>query len=320
MNLEKFDRAYEQGKPLITDDHYDALVDYYGEGDDLIGEGDTPHLYKMHSQQKIYDDDPEPTTTQGQLKIKTPKLDGSAISLKYVDGFLVQGCTRGNGVLGKDISDKVMLMDSIQKQIDLSGLTQLTGEVMYSGGSPNERNMSAGSLGIDDLNEFKEREKDLHFVAYSIQNNESMNGTYVEDMEYLKSKGFDTVLHIPFDMYKCDGEVYRLNDNKLYYVLGFTGKHPRGSYAHKKRSDVEVKESNILDVIWGTGATGKVTPVCLFEEVVIDGAKLNRLTLHNVGYVEELDIDIGDKILLTRSGGVIPKILGNVTKDIYLYD
>lgn len=318
MNLEKFRKAYYNGKPLISDAHYDSLVDIYGEGEGLGDDGDIPHSFRMYSQQKVYDDEAEPSTVQGQLQIKSPKLDGSAIALKYIGGFLVQGLTRGNGILGKDISSKVLLMSSIPKQIDLSGITQVTGEVLYSGGSLNDRNMSAGSLGIKDLEEFKDREKDLNFVAYSIQNNDSMNGTYIGDMEYLKEQGFKTVLHIAFDEYITDGVVHRINDNKLFYELGYTAKHPRGSYAHKHRSDEACDKATIVDVLWKTGASGKVTPTCIFTEIQLGGAKTTRATLNNAGHVEKLDIDIGNEILVCRAGHVIPKIIANITKDIYL--
>lgn len=319
MNLEIFRKAYYAGKPLISNEHYDALEFKYGEQEGLGDDGEVPHLYQMYSLQKIYDDEPIPTDCRDrQDLIKTPKLDGSAISLLYIDGFLVQGLTRGDGTLGKDISDKVLVMDSIPKQIPMSGKTQITGEVVTSKDAKNARNTSAGAFGLKDIAEFKQRE--LYFVAYSLLNNHKVNDTYKQDMFTLDMWNFETILNTDFDKYKRDGTVYRINDNTAYYNLGYTSKHPRGAYAHKMKADVAVEESVLLDVIWQTGASGKVTPVAIIDEVIIDDARINRLTLHNLGFVEDLDLDIGDEILVTRSGGVIPKILGNITKDVYNYD
>ncbi|MCP3899156.1 MAG: DNA ligase [Desulfobacteraceae bacterium] len=318
MHLEIFRKAYYNGKPLISDQHYDALEAKYGEQEGLGDSGNVPHLHEMYSQQKVFDDEPIPTECRGKTLIKTPKLDGAAISLLYEDGFLVRGLTRGDGSHGKDITNKVLVMDSIPPAIDMSGKTQITGEVVSRKEAENARNTVAGALGLKDIQEFKERE--LYFVAYSITIDEDVlypTKFYTEDMEVLESNNFETVLSTDFDKFKTDGTVHRVNSNVLYYESGFTSKHPRGAYAHKKKSDVAIEESVLLDVIWQTGASGKVTPVAIIDEVIIDDAKINRVTLHNVGFVEQLDLDIGDEILITRSGGVIPKMLGNITKELY---
>ncbi len=319
MNLEIFRKAYYNGNPLISDQHYDALEAKYGEQEGLGDSGTIPHLHKMHSQQKVFDDEPIPKECVGKVLIKTPKLDGAAVSLLYEDGLLVRGLTRGDGTQGKDITNKVLVMDSIPHAIEMSGKTQITGEVVSRKDAENARNMAAGALGLKDTQEFKERE--LYFVAYSVTvDNDVLYPTkfYTEDMEVLETNKFKTVLNTTFDKFKTDGTVYRVNSNVLYYESGFTTLHPRGSYAHKKKSDVAVEESVLLDIIWQTGASGKVTPVAIIDEVIIDDAKINRVTLHNVGFVEQLDLDIGDEIMITRSGGVIPKMLGNITKELYV--
>ena len=314
MNLERFRKAYYNGDPLISDAHYDALVELYGEDETLGDDGEIPHYKPMFSLKKIWDDDEPPI--KGDL-VKSPKLDGAAISLLYGDGFLVKGLTRGDGVLGKDISDKVIIMDSIPNKIPLEGMVQITGEVVSRKDAKNARNTASGAFGLKNLEEFKERE--LYFIAYSFYSDVLQHELYTHAMGYLNHIGFETVLTVDPNKFRTDGTVYRLNNNLLYEKMGNTAKHPRGAYAHKQRKDVELKETTVLDVIWNTGATGKVTPVVIVKEVVIDDAKINRLTLHNVGYVEQLDLDIGDTVLITRSGGVIPKILGNVTKEILLY-
>ena len=132
-------------------------------------------------------------------------------------------------------------------------------------------------------------------------------------MGLLQKEGFNTVLNIPEEhKYPTDGVVYRLDSNEEFSKLGHTSKHPRGAYARKLSSDVEIKETKLLEVVWQVGSSGKVTPVANFEEVVIDDAKITRATLHNPGFIEDMDLSIGDTLLVTRSGGVIPKVLGKL--------
>ena len=276
------------------------------------------HEHRMYSLQKRYDDETIPTDCQNKELIDTPKLDGSAISLLYVDGWLTRGLMRGDGIYAqRDITDKVLMMETIPNTISVGSRKQITGEVVFVGKSKNIRNQAAGALGTKDLVEFKRKEKDLDFIGYSYFPGTS---TYIDDMESLDYMGFKTVLAVNKEDYLTDGDVFRINDNDEFYRLGYTNKHPRGAYALKKRADVAIEESILLDVIWQTGASGKVTPVAIIDEVIIDDAKITRFTLHNVGYVEELDLDLGDEVSITRSGGVIPKILANKTKDIFLYE
>lgn len=303
-------KKYEEGEPVISDDHYDLLEGIYGNDD--VGAtvyGNTvKHLYPMYSLQKVFDDEPAPTGCTGEM-IKTPKLDGAAIELVYQDGFLVIGSTRGDGIEGQDISDKVLNMESVPKHINMKGNIQITGEVVTAKEADNARNNAAGSLNVKDLQEFKERE--LYFVAYSIK--EPKMAEYSADLDFLETQGFTTVKEVGLkDKFNTDGIVYRVNSNAIFKELGHTSKHPRGAYARKIKKDVKTLTTPLLEVIWQTGASGKVTPVSIFEEIVIEDAKINRATLHNVGFIENLDLDIGDTLLVTRSGGVIPKVLGKV--------
>lgn len=318
MNLDIFRKAYYDGKPLISNEHYDALLDIYDEDDSLGGSGDLPHKYSMYSLQKVWDEDPIPVSCKGKELVESPKLDGSAISLLYKDGILVQGLTRGDGVLGKDISDKVLVMESIPNEIKEYGYVQITGEVVTRKDAKNARNASAGAFGLKDIAEFKQRE--LYFVAYSFKKDRNIYINYTDEMNAISIMGFVTILDITKDQYRTDGLVYRINNVQEYESVGFTSKFPKGAFSRKKRADVEVKETTLLDVTWQVGGSGKVTPVGHIEEIVIDDAKIKNVTIHNVGYVEELDLDIGDTLLITRSGGVIPKILANVTKGNYLYE
>jgi DNA ligase (NAD+) len=292
----------------MSDAEFDTLAAKYGY-DDFGSEPDikAKHLYRMYSLQKVYDSEPEPSTMQGEA-VSSPKLDGAAISLLYVDGTLVKGITRGrDGIEGEDITQNVYHL--VKTKIDLKGTVQITGEVVCDKNIKNARNYASGSVRLKNVNEFKERVNDLCFIAYSIQ--PFQNSTYIEDMNLLFDLGFFEVLTEGIEEnYRMDGEVTRLNDNALFKELGYTAKHPRGAYARKLTSDVEIKETTLLRVEWGVGRTGAVTPVAIFESIVIDDANISRATLHNVGFIEAMELEIGCCILVTRSGNIIPKVLG----------
>ena len=307
--------AYVTGNPFMTDAEFDTLakrVDYH----ELIGdtysiEKKGKHLHQMYSLQKVYDEEPMPSSMQGRDQIvETDKLDGAAISLHYVDGVLVQALTRGDGIEGEDITDKAYHLVPTTSYVKTEH--QVDGEVVCDKDIENARNYASGALHLKDIEEFKsERLPHLTFMAYGLK--PSMNETYYEDMGILVSCGITTVLSPGFeDKFRTDGLVYRLNDNEHYKELGYTSKHPRGAFARKKSSDVAIEETVLLECKWQVGRTGKVTPVAIFESIVIDDANITQATLHNPGFIEEMDLDIGDTILVTRAGGIIPRVLGKL--------
>jgi len=310
--LDKAWEAYAKGEPFITDAEFDALASKYGYTHFSEGVLDRKarHVFPMYSLQKVFDDEPSPLNPGEQ--IISPKLDGAAISLIYQDGILVQGCTRGDGIIGEDITDKVYLIDSIPKVVSKQ-VNQVTGEIVCSKNLENARNFVSGALHVKSLKEFEEtKASKLIFVAYAVQ--PFLTDTYEHDLQVLEDSKFITILDAEYckKFFRTDGTVYRLNSNKAYELAGYTAKHPKGAYARKLSSDVEIKETTLLDVVWQVGKTGVVTPVAIFEEVVIDDARINRATLHNKGFIEDMDLELGDTILITRSGGIIPKVLGKV--------
>ena len=303
--------AYDAGTPIMSDEIFDELSSRYHYddfGSDAIVKA--KHKYPMHSLQKVYDDEPSPLQ-QGKETIESPKLDGSAVSLLYVEGVLVLGLRRGKGgIEGEDITDKMYQL--VPNEIGVSGVHQVEGEVVCPKDIKNARNFASGALGTKDLAEFIDNKSDkLTFIAYGVK--PAITEQYSMDMAVLMANNFVTVLQPELkDHFRTDGTVYRLDDNELFDSLGFTAKHPRGAYARKLSSDVAIVETTLLDCIWQVGRTGKVTPVAIFENVVIDDANITNATLHNAGFIEEMDLDIGDTILVTRSGGIIPKVLGKV--------
>ena len=182
---------------------------------------------------------------------------------------------------------------------------QVVGEIAAPSHIENARNYAAGALNLKDTTEFNT--KAITFFAYGVQ--PYPTDDYVKDIGLLRKMGFNTIYDRDIhEIYPTDGLVCRLRDNQAYQELGFTSKHPRGAYAIKERA--EAVETTLLDVEWRVGKSGRITPVAILEPVMIEDAEISRATLNNPRFIEELGIEIGDRVLLIRSGGVIPCIVG----------
>lgn len=315
--LDRAWEAYDQGHPFMTDADFDALsikYNYNDFGSKPLGEKAT-HPYQMMSLKKVFDDEPAPYNIQNP--IESPKLDGTAISLVYQEGYLVMALRRGRSgdTEGQIVTDKVAYLVPNKIALDheaIFGTYQIDGEVVCDKSINNARNFASGAFGIKDIDEFKkDKLPHLKFIAYGVR--PTYAETYEADMALLHSEGFTTVLGRNIaENFRTDGKVYRENNNKLYESAGYTSKHPRGAYARKQSSDTAIETTILRECIWQVGRTGQVTPVALFDEVTIDDANITRASLHNAGFIEEMDLDIGDNILVTRSGGIIPKVLGKI--------
>lgn len=304
--LEECKVAYYEGEPIISDSQYDMLEANCAE-DLSIGtnKGRVKHWYKMYSLQKIYQGDPIP---YDNVYFITPKLDGASLSLRYINGKFDSAVTRGDGEYGEDVThlfdDYARRGLSIPFELPLSGPHQITGEIVAPKTIPNARNYAAGALNLKDPIKFGL--KNITFIAYDMQ--EFPMKTYLGTLCYLRDSGFQTVYHLSEDhIYPTDGEVFRADVNQVYIEAGFTSKHPKGAFAIKERSEGVL--TKILDVVWQTGKSGKVTPVALLEPVNIDGATVSRATLNNPGFIEALGVQIGDSVMVERAGGIIPRII-----------
>lgn len=313
MSLENYlkqcDLAYFNGKPLIADDVYDRLKQV----DEVVGYKDNreeriPHTFPMWSLQKVFDGETTPPSwAENESVVITPKLDGSAVSILYIDGVYTLALTRGDGKKGVPITDKMKYLVPSQIQTD-EKILQITGEVVAPVEIPNARNYAAGSLNLKDIEEFKQRSLDLVFVAYNAE--PLIHEKWSHRLLELGDKGFVTVLTVDKYNYPTDGTVWRLDNVEEFYNLGFTSHHPRGAFAHKVRE--EGVTTTLLDVEWNVGKSGAVTPVAILEPVVIDDANISRATLHNAGFIEALNLEIGCKVEVIRSGKIIPKIVRRV--------
>jgi DNA ligase (NAD+) len=303
-------RAYYAGSPIISDEQFDKLADsinYNRVGAKQHGNVEK-HLYQMYSLQKYYEDEDQKRPLEGIRDVTCSiKLDGAAISLLYVDGNLVRALTRGDGVEGQVITDKILATKLVPHEIPLKGVYQVTGEIAAPKTVENARNYAAGALNLKSVDEFKTRA--VSFFAYGVQ--PSLTSTFNQDMNELSACGFSTINEPELDkIYPCDGVVFRVNSNEAFYDMGYTSKHPRGAYALKERSaHVETK---LLSVEWQVGKSGKVTPVAILEPVYIGDALVSRATLNNPGFIEMLDLQIGDTVAVIRSGEIIPCILHKV--------
>lgn len=302
--------SYYSGTPIISDETFDRLAkaaDYQKVGAKQH-ENVCKHYNRMYSLKKYYDD--EGVAPLADIKDKTcsPKLDGAAISLLYAGGVLIRALTRGDGIEGTDITDKMYARkDLVPLQIATNEVIQVIGEVVAPKDIPNSRNYASGSLNLKDLEEFKTRA--ISFYAYGVF--PYAYDTFKEDMYGLEGLGFETIyandLH---NIYPCDGLVFRVNDNKLFESLGYTADAPRGAYAKKERQ--EAVETKILGVEWGVGKSGKVTPVAILEPVMIGDKCVTRATLNNPAFIEALGICIGDTVGVVLGGEIIPCITHKV--------
>jgi len=302
--LRKASDAYYSGQPFISDEEFDSLANRYGfyEVGHAVTDG-VPHLYKMYSLQKYFDISDAPDLDG---YISTPKLDGAAVSIVYVNGTLAIGLTRGDGNLGRDISDKLKFL--VPDTIDINSTVQITGEVVCPSRVPNARNVASGSLNLKDLDEFHARP--LTFVAYDIVGDNIDFPTWSEAMESLARQGFHVVTKFDATEYPTDGTVFRVNKYSTFYNMGYTSHHPRGSFALKEQKEGVV--TKLLDVVWQVGKSGIVSPVGILEPVNVGGATVSRATLHNIEYIRSLDLEIGCSVEVIRSGEIIPRIVRRV--------
>jgi NAD-dependent DNA ligase len=303
--LEKAAVMYYNGSPIISDEEFDALASQYNfqQVGHQVTDG-IPHLHKMYSLQKVFnlEDAPIPTAPC----VRTPKLDGAAVSLMYINGHLAQALTRGDGNLGRDITLK--MEELVPSVIGILDKVQITGEVVAPDTIPNARNFAAGSLNLKDMDEFRTRSKQLKFVAYDIQRVDY--ATLSEAMECLAHFGFDVITRFDATGYPTDGEVFRVDNYEAFYKMGYTAHHPRGAFALKEKKEGVTTE--LLDVVWQVGRSGIVSPVAILRPVEVGDALVSRATLHNIEYIRSLGLEIGCQVEIIRSGEIIPRIVRRV--------
>lgn len=258
----------------------------------------------MFSLQKCFDLNDAPADVINSQYIVTPKLDGAAVSILYVNGELQLALTRGDGVQGRDITEKMRHL--VPSSIPMEHLVQITGEVVAPSSIPNARNYASGALNLKDLEEFKTR--NITFVAYGAEGLGFDNWTNA--MNYLNLNGFKEVTRFDHESYPTDGYVYRVNSFQHFHGLGYTSSHPRGAFALKEQAEGVI--TTLQDVVWQVGKSGVVSPVAILLPVTIGDAVVARATLHNIEYIRDLDLEIGCQVEVIRSGEIIPRVVRRV--------
>ena len=302
---------YYNGNPTMSDTAFDRLSEIagYEEVGTSSSDNRVPHMYQMYSLQKVFSNEvstKDPFNNYKGTVIVSPKLDGAAVSLLYVEGQFLRALTRGDGKKGLDITNHIETLVPQYLKDSVQNITQITGEVVAPKTIKNARNYAAGALNLKSTDEFRQRQ--LRFIAYGLQ--ESWNEEWTDDMTFLSDSGFDTVTVSNWTQYPDDGVVFRINSHKEFNSRGHTSHHPRGAYALKQiQAGVE---TTLLDVVWNVGKSGVVAPVAHLEPVEIDGAMVSKATLHNMRYISDLDLEIGCQVEVIRSGEIIPRIVRRV--------
>ena len=311
------------------------------------------HLSRMWSQEDVFNDKELEDWIKRASKVGDnleffcqPKFDGASLNLIYENGILKQAITRGDGEIGEDVTQNGMTIQSIPLEIAEKSLIEIRGEVVIKKSDfeainierlknsestfANPRNAAAGSLRQLDSSITSKRK--LFFNAWGVGQNSLNFEKTSQMMDYIFSLGFvktpmqtlvkniDDIKKLYENMIKkrdtfpmlLDGMVIKIDDITTQQDLGFTQKFPRWSCAYKFPA-VE-KTTKLKDIILQVGRTGVVTPVAIVEPVLIEGANVERATLHNFDEIQRLDLKIGDEIIIIRSGDVIPKIT-KVLKD-----
>ena len=305
---------YDLSAPTISDAEYDKLYDnleameiaqgWCDHDSPTTKVGGTPgkvnHPYKLYSLRKVY----EENEIDGFMTIKLPKIDGANLSLIYRNGKLRMALTRGNGELGTDVSHLAGKLLGVPQSIETElEEVVINGECVTENDVENYRNYVSGALGLDSAIEFAER--NIKFIAHDWLG-QKLN--YTTRMRIVKNMGFHTVMDDASWEYPQDGVVFRTDSWEQEQQLGWTSKYPKFAVALKER-EADTAITTLLGVEWTIGRTGTVNPTGIIEPVFLDDAKLSRVTLHNIGIIEEHNLGLGDQIEIERAGGVIPKFL-----------
>ena len=269
------------------------------------------------------------------------KMDGLAMSLHYENGIFQQAVTRGDGLVGEDVTMNVKTIQNIPLKLNLENPPEhleVRGEVIIFkqdfeklnqmqaklGEKPfaNPRNLAAGT--IRQLDPRIAASRPLRFMAYDLVTPDLP--THQEAYEFLRQIGFQTsgqdhvythlnevfteIKHLGQVrgnfLFNTDGMVIKINDRKIYSELGIVGKTPRAAVAFKYPA--EESTSKVRDIVISIGRTGAATPVAILDPVEIAGSTVRHATLHNSDEIEKLDIRIGDTVIVYKAGDIIPKI------------
>lgn len=268
------------------------------------------------------------------------KMDGLACALKYRDGVFYQAVTRGDGLVGEDVTQNVRTIENVPFKLNEPDEVEVRGEIVIfkkdfeklnenqrKKGEPefaNPRNLAAGS--IRQLDPKIAASRPLRFIAYDLVTPDSV--TWHEAYEKLREMKFQTSgedkvflvnqqkelfeyirnldeyrKDLPFN---TDGMVIKINDRAVYDKLGIVGKTPRGAVAFK--FPAEESTTKVRDIVISIGRTGAATPVAILDPVEVAGSTVRHASLHNADEIARLDVRIGDTVIIYKAGDIIPQV------------
>lgn len=364
-------RYYDDDKPEISDFEYDMLMvelrnlekqyPEFQSKDSLtqkvgghVKEGfkKVEHEVPLQSLQDVFDleevrefdERVRKVAEENNIELKyvvETKIDGLSAAIEYKDGVLVRGATRGNGLVGEDVTENLKTIKTIPHTLNDKIDITVRGEVFISKEDfenlnksreeneeelfANSRNAAAGSLRQLDSNITKTRPLDIYiFNVQKIEGKEF--SSHYDELNYLERLGFNVnpvriycknieevfsaINKIGENREKLtfgiDGAVVKVDDLNLRKILGTTTKVPKWAVAYKYPP--ETKETIVKDIVCNVGRTGVITPMAILEPVKVAGSTISKTTLHNEDFIKEKDIMIGDTVVIQKAGDVIPEI------------
>lgn len=362
-------KYYEEDAPEIEDFEYDALMrsleDLESMFPELITE-DSPtqnvggaasnkfkpvkHTVKMESLHDVFSEEEViafdkrmRTVIENPVYVVEPKIDGLSVSIEYEDGKMVRASTRGDGVIGEDVTENILTILSLPKRLKTNlKFLEIRGEVYMSKENflelvkrqelneektfKNPRNAAAGSLRQKNSKITAQRKLDLFVFNIQQIDGETLTN-HKQSLDYLKSleipvspcyNAYDNIEDVIKEIrrigdaresfpFQTDGAVIKLNSFEQRNILGSTSKFPRWAEAFKYPP--EEKTAKLLDIEINVGRTGVLTPTGIFEPTLISGTTVSRATLHNEDFIKDKDIRIGDIAVLRKAGEIIPEVV-----------
>ena len=366
-------KYYDEDKPEISDFEYDMLMvelrnlekEYpeFKSKDSLtekvgghVKEGfeKVTHEVPLQSLQDVFsiaevneyisktNEKAEENKIENRTYVVETKIDGLSAALQYEQGKFVRGATRGNGLVGEDVTENLKTIKTIPMELNEKINITVRGEVFISKKDfekmnqereeneeelfANARNAAAGSLRQLDSKITSKRPLDIYI--FNVQKIEGkVFNSHFEELEYLAKLGFNVnPVRIPCKdekeveeaikkignereklTFDIDGAVVKVDDLKFREILGTTAKTPRWAIAYKYPP--EKKETKLKDIVCQVGRTGVITPMAILEPVKVAGSTISKTTLHNEDFIKEKDLKIGDTVVIQKAGDVIPEIV-----------
>ena len=365
-------KYYDEDKPEITDSEYDMMMNRLKalekEFPELItkdsltqkvgghvkeGFKEVVHEVPLQSLQDVFsfeelrefDDRIKKQAIEENEELRyvvETKIDGLSTALEYVDGVFVRGATRGNGLIGEDVTDNLRTIKSIPKVLNEKVTITVRGEVFIGTKEfeklneeqevlgkklfANARNAAAGSL--RQLNSKVTEERPLDIFIFNVQKwDENKFNSHYDQLNYLEKLGFnvnpvrilcknqqeveEAINKIGEDRenlsFGIDGAVVKVDSLSFREKLGTTYKTPKWAIAYKYPP--EAKETILKDIVCQVGRTGVITPMAILEPVKVAGSTISKTTLHNEDFIKEKDLKIGDTVVIQKQGDVIPEVI-----------